>query len=97
MGIVNKTVTPGMYAYTICTTIAAITIGVGFALAAAKLDVRRVIQKRNPLIGTTLVPVFKDDGVTVKGFVVTGQDYDAEDIRPYNPVVDSSSYIIPQS
>ena len=86
-----------MYAYTICTTIAAITIGVGFALAAAKLDVRRVIQKRNPLIGTTLVPVFKDDGVTVKGFVVTGQDYDAEDIRPYNPVVDSSSYIIPQS
>ena len=96
MAIVNKTVTRGMYIYTACVTAIAVVLGVTFALVTAQLDIRRQVLKQNPLIGATLVPVYHDDNTTVKGFVVAGQNYDAADIRPYNPVVDSTTNILPQ-
>ena len=93
---VHGGVTRGMYIYAFSITAATLLLCVTFALLAAELDVRRYMQKRNPLIGTQLVPVFKDDEKTIKGYIVAGQDYQADDTKPFNPVVDASAYILSQ-
>lgn len=93
---VHGGVTRGMYIYAFSITAATIILCVTFALLAAELDVRRYMQKRNPLVGTQLVPVYKDDEKTIKGYIVAGQDYRADDPKPFNPVVDASAYILAQ-
>ena len=91
----NHAATRGMYVYATSATLAAIVICVAFAVLASELDVHRYMQKRNPLVGTTLVPVYKDDNKTIKGYVVTGQEYAAEDTaKTFNPVVDTSAYFL---
>jgi hypothetical protein len=40
--------------------------------------------------------VYKDDNKTIKGYVVAGQDYAADDTKPFNPVTDTTAYILPQ-
>lgn len=94
--IVHGNSTRGMYVYALCITLATIILCVTFAALAAELDVHRYMQKRNPLIGTTLIPVYKDDNKTIKGYVVAGQDYTADDTKPFNPVTDTAAYILPQ-
>lgn len=94
--VVHGGVTHRMYIYAFSVTAATLILCVTFALLAAELDVHRYTQKRNPLIGTQLVPVYKDDEKTIKGYIVAGQDYKADDPKPFNPVVDATAYILAQ-